>query len=150
MNDLRINNLLRWSVENSDVSRTGNAPAQRKTELDPGALDSLLDATHTLLKTPTQLMNDCITIIESETETKEEKSKAFKKLEFHLSQIDNSLNFKESSWTLLVKLLDHEDPKMRFGAAWCCGTAVENNPRGQEQASQPPPKNLFQPVADHV
>jgi hsp70-interacting protein len=37
----------------------------------------------------------------------------------------------------LVDQLDHEEAELRKYAAWCIGTAIENNPRAQERVRFP-------------
>jgi hsp70-interacting protein len=132
MDPRATNNILRWAVENSDASRSGDAPAQPRTKLDSGAIDALFGGGKDL--------KDMMNIIEAtdghENAIMKERIETFEDLEEHVSQIDNAMGFASTDlWTRLVDLLDHPEPEIRLWAAWCCGTAVENTPRVQERVS---------------
>jgi hypothetical protein len=59
---------------------------------------------------------------------------AFDNFEQLIESLDNANNMsKLSLWTPLVELLDHEHEDFRRYAAWCVGTAVQNNAPSQER-----------------
>jgi hsp70-interacting protein len=62
------------------------------------------------------------------------KLTAFDDLEQLIETIDNANNLEVLGlWTPLVQQLQNEEPELRRMAAWCIGTAVQNNPKAQER-----------------
>jgi hypothetical protein len=64
----------------------------------------------------------------------ENKMIAFDNFEQLIESIDNANNLEPLGlWTPLVELLKHEEAEMRRMAAWCIGTAVQNNEKAQDK-----------------
>jgi hypothetical protein len=59
---------------------------------------------------------------------------AFDNFEQLIEQIDNANNMQPLGlWTPLLAVLESEEPDLRRMAAWCMGTAVQNNIKAQER-----------------
>lgn len=66
--------------------------------------------------------------------TLENKLIAFDNFEQLIENLDNANNIANLSlWTPLLELLKHDERELRKMAAWCVGTAVQNNERTQER-----------------
>jgi len=132
MADPRMNNLLKWSIENSSVTRDDpNAPRTNR-ELDPEALRALLDG----MTGPSdaEMMLRKMAIVMSEDMSLEDRVGAFDDFEMLIENLDNANNMENLGlWTKLVDQLDQEHAELRKYAAWCAGTAVENNVKAQER-----------------
>jgi hsp70-interacting protein len=99
------------------------------------------EALATLLGGPSdaELMVNCMDAINSAGTTLDDKLIAFDNLEQLVETIDNANNLKALGlWTPLVQLLKNEEPELRRMAAWCIGTAVQNNPTAQEGVNYSP------------
>ncbi|CAI6333734.1 unnamed protein product [Periconia digitata] len=130
MADPMMNNILRWGIENSESSQTDGAPAAAKTQLNPAALQALFGG----MKSDAEQMKDAMNTIEDPKISTDEKEVAFEDFEMIIQGIDNANNLEALGlWTRLIEKLDHEEPVLRKWAAWCAGTAVENNPKAQER-----------------
>ena len=127
MGDKNLNKLLKWSIENQD-NYTG---PKTQRELDPELLKSLFGG-----PSEADLMKgamECITSDDPEV-TLESKLTAFDNFEQLIESIDNAYNIANLSlWTPLLGCLTHEESEMRRMAAWCVGTAVQNNVKSQER-----------------
>ncbi|KAH0566404.1 hypothetical protein GP486_000187 [Trichoglossum hirsutum] len=127
--DPGMNQLLKWGIENSNASSV-HPPG------GPTSASGLnAEALATLLGSPSdaELMVDCMKTINSASTTLDDKLIAFDNLEQLVEMIDNANNLKALGlWTPLVQLLKNEEPGLRRMAAWCIGTAVQNNPTAQE------------------
>ncbi|KAL2112753.1 hypothetical protein VUR80DRAFT_6635 [Thermomyces stellatus] len=127
MGDENLTKLLKWSIENQANSDGANPPRQ----LDPALLKSLFGG-----PSEADLMKsnmECITSNDPEV-TLEAKLTAFDNFEQLIESIDNANNIaKLSLWTPLLGCLEHEESEMRRMAAWCIGTAVQNNVQCQER-----------------
>jgi len=87
--------------------------------------------------TDAQRMDWNLDAIEKEDVESEDKYIAFENLEMIVQNIDNAHNLEnDNRWTRLITQLESEDPELRRLAAWCCGTAVQNNIRSQERVSR--------------
>ncbi len=63
----------------------------------------------------------------------EDKETAFDNFELLVEQLDNANNIENLKlWDPLLAQLSNPEPRLRLAAAWCCGTAVQNNPKSQE------------------
>ncbi|KAF2003047.1 Fes1-domain-containing protein [Amniculicola lignicola CBS 123094] len=130
MTEPNFNNLLKWSIENSEASRTDpDAPKKAPTRIDPAVFKALMggpsDADYMRMK---------MDVITSDDATLEQKVRAFDDFEMLIETIDNANNIAALKlWDKLVAQLDHEEADIRKYAAWCAGTAVENNPKAQEK-----------------
>jgi hsp70-interacting protein len=66
--------------------------------------------------------------------TLSDKLIAFDNFEQLIENLDNANNLGPLSlWTPLLEQLEHEEGEMRKMAAWCVGTAVQNNEKSQER-----------------
>lgn len=130
MNDPRLNNLLRWSVENSEAARDDPALAsQPKSNLTPEMMAALMGG-----PSDAELMREAMRAITSEETDLENKLTAFDNFEQLVEQIDNANNMEPLGlWPLLLKQLENEEAELRRMAAWCVGTAVQNNVKAQEK-----------------
>lgn len=130
MNDPRLNNLLRWSVENSEAARDDPALAsQPKSNLTPEMMAALMGG-----PSDAELMREAMRAITSEETDLENKLTAFDNFEQLVEQIDNANNMEPLGlWPPLLKQLENEEAELRRMAAWCVGTAVQNNVKAQEK-----------------
>ncbi|KAG4426909.1 hsp70 nucleotide exchange factor fes1, partial [Cadophora sp. M221] len=63
-----------------------------------------------------------------------DKLTAFDNFEQLIENLDNANNLEPLSlWTPLLSCLRHEESEIRKMAAWCVGTAVQNNEKSQER-----------------
>lgn len=126
-----MNQLLKWSIENSSNPSTTDPKAERPSgsPLNADALNSLFggpsDAT---------LMKESIAAIQSSEVNLDNKLVAFDNFEQLIENIDNANNLEPTGlWIPLIGLLDSEEAELRRYAAWCIGTAVQNNVKAQTQ-----------------
>jgi hsp70-interacting protein len=64
----------------------------------------------------------------------EDKLVAFDNFEQLIENLDNANNLQPLAlWTPLLECLAHEEAEIRMMAAWCVGTAVQNNEKSQER-----------------
>ncbi|KAI9822266.1 MAG: hsp70 nucleotide exchange factor fes1 [Thelocarpon impressellum] len=81
------------------------------------------------------LMKAAIEVITSSDETLENKRIAFDNFEQLIESLDNAnILAKLELWTPLLSILSFPEPELRTMAAWCIGTAVQNNVEAQETA----------------
>jgi hsp70-interacting protein len=130
MGDQRLNELLKWSIENSDSTKNDPAAAAPTSQLTPELMAALMGG-----PSDADLMKGSMEIIASdETISLDDKLIAFDNFEQLIENLDNANNIESLGlWMPLVKQLENEESEMRFYAAWCCGTAVQNNIRTQER-----------------
>lgn len=132
-----MNKLLKWSVQNSqqqnaDGSLTAPPTAEDLSRnLTPDMINSLMGG-----PSDADLMKAAMTMLLSDETDLENKMIAFDNFEQLIESIDNANNLEPLGlWTPLVKLLEHEEADMRRMAAWCVGTAVQNNQKAQDKVS---------------
>lgn len=129
MADPNLTKLLKWSIENQGDPAAGDSAPKR--QLDPALLQSLFGG-----PSEADLMRaamECITSEDPEV-TLESKLTAFDNFEQLVESIDNANNIASLSlWTPLLGALAHPESEMRRMAAWCVGTAVQNNAKCQER-----------------
>ena len=90
-------------------------------------------------------MKEAMAAIQSPDVDLENKLIAFDNFEQMVENIDNANNIEPLGlWTPLVALLAHDEAELRAMAAWCCGTAVQNNEKAQERVSPLSPLTLYQ------
>ena len=124
-----MNNLLKWSIENS-VPSDPDAPPPSRT-LDTEALKALMGG-----PSDAELMKESMAAIQSPDITLDDKLIAFDNLEQLIEGIDNANNLESLGlWTPLIHQLSNEEVELRTMAAWCVGTAVQNNIKAQERVS---------------
>lgn len=149
--DKNLTNLLKWSIENStprsstangatgvtthpsdnnDGAASGGQSAPRTmSTLDRETLAALLGG-----PSEAELMRAAMEVLTDETVDLENKLIAFDNLEQLIESVDNANNLEALSlWSPLLGLLGHAEREMRRMAAWCVGTAVQNNVRSQER-----------------
>ena len=130
--DPGLNSLLKWGVENSAASANDpEAPPPSSRGLDPAALaalmggpsdaDLMISSMQAVLSTDPELSVD-------------DKLVAFDNFEQLIENLDNANNLGPLElWTPLLSCLAHEEKEIRKMAAWCVGTAVQNNEKSQER-----------------
>ncbi|KAK7526413.1 putative Hsp70 nucleotide exchange factor [Phyllosticta citriasiana] len=149
MADPRLQNLLRWGIENSEASRAtthaadstaaattsttnattqGTTEVQPRTQLTPEVLSALLGG-----PSDADLMREAMTALHSSETDLSAKLTAFDNFHDLIEQIDNANNIGPLQlWDPLLKLLAADEPQLRAGAAASVGAAVENNIKGQQ------------------
>jgi hsp70-interacting protein len=129
--DPQLSNLLKWSIENSTASTSDPTTAPRQQTLDPAAVSALFGG-----PSDADLMRESMAAIRSPSVTLDNKLIAFDNFEQLIETIDNANNIGPLGlWAPLVALLgDEDEAELRFMAAWCVGTAVQNNPAAQKAA----------------
>ncbi|KZM21337.1 hsp70 nucleotide exchange factor fes1 [Ascochyta rabiei] len=129
MNDPNLNTLLKWGVENSNVSEGAEAP--KKTTLSPEALAALFGGNQ---KSDAQMMKDNMEVIKREDCDMEDRLIAFDNFEQLIENLDNANNLESLGlWIPLIEQLENKEAELRRFAAWCIGTAVQNNIKTQEK-----------------
>jgi hsp70-interacting protein len=140
MSNPKFNELLKWGIENSEASRNDpNAPKSPNTQLDPQTLQEILSG----MSGPSdaEIMKGKMQVITHPDCTLEQKLIAFEDFEMLIQGIDNANNIESLKlWAPLIEQLENEEADLRKYAAWCAGTAVENNVKAQERVSCLPPQ----------
>jgi hsp70-interacting protein len=141
MNNPQLNDLLKWSIENSKTGQEPNKPTnveQARANLNPAALQALLGG-----PSDADRMREAMTAIQSPDVDLENKLIAFDNFEQLVEHLDNANNMESLGlWGPLVEQLQNEEAEMRTMAAWCLGTAVQNNVKTQERV-----RSYVQPAA---
>ncbi|KAI5862760.1 Fes1-domain-containing protein [Durotheca rogersii] len=128
--DKNLNELLRWGIEHSTPSDSAAAP-QHNSSLNAAALASIMGA-----PSDAELMRASMVAITSADAdvSLEARLIAFDNLEQLVESLDNAnLLATLGLWSPLLALLAHAEPDLRRMAAWCVGTAVQNNSPCQER-----------------
>ncbi|KAJ5902499.1 Hsp70 nucleotide exchange factor fes1 [Penicillium taxi] len=125
--DPQMNKLLKWSVQNTTQNEDG-APASKPTSnITPEMMNALFGG-----PSEADLMKAAMEVLHSDDSDMENKLIAFDNFEQMIEGIDNANNIEPLGlWSPLIQLLEHEDAEMRRYAAWCVGTAVQNNEKSQ-------------------
>ncbi|KAA8563920.1 hypothetical protein EYC84_011927 [Monilinia fructicola] len=125
-----MNELLKWSVENSSVTAADpTAPPPQTRTLPPDAMNVLFGG-----PSDADLMKASIYAVQSSDPevTLEDKVVAFDNFEQLIENLDNANNIEALQlWQPLLGFLAHEEKEIRKMAAWCVGTAVQNNEKSQ-------------------
>jgi len=130
--DPGLNELLKWSVENSSTTTNDPEAAPPSTRsLNPEALNSLFGGP----SDADLMMSSMSAILSPDPEiTLDDKLIAFDNFEQLIENLDNANNLGPLAlWTPLLGCLAHEEADIRRMAAWCVGTAVQNNEKSQER-----------------
>ena len=133
-----MNQLLKWSIENTDVSQSDPTSTTDPKASRPSGRPINADALKALFGGPSdaELMKQSMAAILSPDVPLEEKLVAFDNFEQLIEIIDNANNLDSLGlWTPLIGLLAEKAPDLRRMAAWCLGTAVQNNVKGQDRVS---------------
>ncbi|RFU76700.1 nucleotide exchange factor fes1 [Trichoderma arundinaceum] len=132
MGDKRLNDLLRWSIENADANEHGpstETQAPPTSNLTPELMAALMGG-----PSDADLMKGSMEIINDPEVSLENKVIAFDNFEQLIENLDNANNIANLDlWTPLLEHLRNEESELRKMAAWCVGTAVQNNERTQER-----------------
>lgn len=131
MGDKHLNELLRWSIENTATGPDGTTNDAPRSTLNPEMLAALMGG-----PSDADLMRESMSaIVSTDPEiTLESKLIAFDNLEQLIESLDNAnLLSKLGLWTPLLDCLAHAEAEIRVMAAWCVGTAVQNNEPCQER-----------------
>ncbi|KAK5077245.1 hsp70 nucleotide exchange factor fes1 [Lithohypha guttulata] len=130
--DKGMSNLLQWSIENSANAQPQQQQSQSQTR-EPSNLSQ--DALRALMGGPSDadLMKESMTVILHPEAELSAKLVAFDNFEQLIEQLDNANNMEPLGlWQPLMSQLDSKTPEMRKMAAWCVGTAVQNNEKCQQ------------------
>ncbi|EWC48260.1 hypothetical protein DRE_02364 [Drechslerella stenobrocha 248] len=120
--------VLAWSVAASAPQEEGE-PERQVPRLDQSALAQLLLGG----KSDAEMMVEAMQCIADPTATLENREIAFDNFEQLVENLDNANNIENLKlWPPLVQQLHAADKEMRFMAAWCIGTAVQNNEKSQD------------------
>lgn len=142
MGDKNLNELLKWSIQASTASgenttindataaAPSNGTAASTSQLDPELIAALLGG-----PSDAELMQQSMAAINSPDVPVSEKLVAFDNFEQLIESLDNANNMSTLNlWTpLLDQLRNPDDSELRRYAAWCVGTAVQNNEKSQER-----------------
>ncbi|KAI1981264.1 hsp70 nucleotide exchange factor fes1 [Ophidiomyces ophidiicola] len=132
--DSQMSNLLKWSIENSAPTQKNgveqDSPEQTAQRLDTDALERLLGNA----PSDAEMMKAAMEVIQDETATLDNRLLAFDNFEQLIENLDNANNMAVLGlWTPLIGELGNVEPDMRKMAAWCIGTAVQNNEQAQNK-----------------
>lgn len=138
--DKNLSQLLKWSIEAQSAGQNGTtagangdagaAPTTTR-ELNPELLKALMGG-----PSDAELMQQAMAVITSSDPevTVDDKLTAFDNFEQLIENLDNSNNMSNLGlWSPLLAMLDHAESEVRLYAAWCVGTAVQNNEKSQER-----------------
>ncbi|KAI4138728.1 MAG: hypothetical protein LQ341_004532 [Variospora aurantia] len=134
--DPGMNQLLKWSIENSDVTRNDPTASTDPKAERPSGQGLNAEAIKALMGGPSdaELMKQSMAAIESPDVSLDQKLVAFDNLEQLIETVDNANNMQPLGlWTPLKDQLTSHEADMRRMAAWCMGTAVQNNQQSQER-----------------
>lgn len=128
-----LNELLRWSIENSGTAQNGTngtTPAVSSGPADPALLEALFGG----MPSEAELMRENMATATHPETTLENRLIALDNLEQLVESLDNANNLAPLGlWPPLLDLLAHSEHEVRKMAAWCVGTAVQNNERAQRE-----------------
>lgn len=132
MADAGLNTLLKWGVQHSgDGSNDVNTDATSNPSrgINAEALAQLFGA-----PSDADRMREAMTVIQHPDVDLENKIVAFDNFEQLIENLDNANNMEPLGlWMPLVEQLSNPEPELRRFAAWCVGTAVQNNTKSQER-----------------
>lgn len=131
MADPGMNSLLSWSIENSDAGRNPDQPTREPKGLSGDALRALMGG-----PSDADLMRESMALIVSGDPevTHDVKMTAYDNFEQLIENLDNANNMESLGlWSPLIAQLDSPEADFRRMAAWCIGTAVQNNEKSQER-----------------
>ncbi|CZT06054.1 hypothetical protein WAI453_005227 [Rhynchosporium graminicola] len=150
--DPNLSSLLKWSVENTSSAN----PPRSTLAANPEDVNTLEPNTATSTTTPSRPINpdalnalfggpsdadllklSMAAILSSDPEiTLDDKLVAFDNFEQLIENLDNANNLEPLAlWAPLLSCLKHEEGEIRKMAAWCVGTAVQNNEKSQERCA---------------
>ena len=133
--DPGLNSLLQWGIENSSASNSNSTQPAQSLET-PKSRGLNAEALAHLMGGPSDadLMREAMAVIQNPESTLDSKTAAFDNLEQLVESIDNANNLTPLGlWPSLVAQLSSTESSLRRMAAWCIGTAVQNNVKAQER-----------------
>lgn len=126
--DRNLNELLKWSIENQVPNEEGGE-SRPTTTLSADAIKALMGG-----PSDADLMVSSMQAIRDPEVTLDNKLIAFDNFEQLIESLDNANNMANLAlWTPLLECLADAEPEIRRMAAWCVGTAVQNNEPSQER-----------------
>ncbi|KAL1917912.1 uncharacterized protein VTP21DRAFT_3746 [Calcarisporiella thermophila] len=127
-----MQSLLQWAIANSDPEQLSTQAQQPPSERPNYTINrELIDAV--LGKDDPTRMREAADIIASPSSSFDARLAALEELQELVEQIDNACNLENMQlWPLVLKQLQAEEPEIRAMGAWCCGSALQNNPRAQK------------------
>jgi len=131
-----MNELLKWGIENSESSREDPSHPTDPKAVHPPGTSINAEALRSLMGGPSDadLMKESLAAVLSPDVSLGNKLVAFDNFEQLIETIDNANNMESlGMWTPLVELLENEEGDLRMMAAWCLGTAVQNNVKAQQR-----------------
>lgn len=132
-----LNTLLKWGVQHSsDATTEGEteAPKNPARGINSEALAQLFGA-----PSDADRMREAMAAIQHPEVDLHNKIIAFDNFEQLIENLDNANNMEPLKlWVPLVEQLANPEPELRRYAAWCVGTAVQNNTKSQERVSLGP------------
>ncbi|KAL4898519.1 Hsp70 nucleotide exchange factor fes1 [Aspergillus ambiguus] len=129
--DPNMNKILKWSIQNSNQPQNANTNTTEAASrgLTPEMMSTLFGG-----PSDADLMKASMAALRADDVDLENKLIAFDNFEQLIESIDNANNMEPLGlWTPLVELLRHDEADMRRMAAWCVGTAVQNNEKAQDK-----------------
>ena len=134
--DPGLNSLLQWGIENSAASNPNADGTQPSQSIEtPKSRGLNAEALARLMGGPSDadLMREAMTVIQNPESTLDSKMVAFDNFEQLVESIDNANNLDQLGlWDPLIAQLSSTESSLRKMAAWCIGTAVQNNMKAQE------------------
>ena len=130
-----LNSLLQWGIENSSAANPNGTQPPLSVET-PKSRGLNAEALAQLMGGPSDadLMREAMTVIQNPDATLSAKMAAFDNFEQLVESIDNANNLTPLGlWGPLVAQLASGEAELRKMAAWCIGTAVQNNVKAQER-----------------
>jgi len=127
--DPGLNQLLKWGVENSEAGRQPDGSTTQPRGMSEDALRALMGG-----PSDADLMRESMSVIVNSEATMENKMIAFDNFEQLIENLDNANNMEPMGlWSPLIAQLESAEADLRRMAAWCIGTAVQNNEKSQER-----------------
>ncbi|KAI0651140.1 armadillo-type protein [Trametes meyenii] len=123
-----MENLLRWSIANSEPRGADQPPPQPRSDLDPGVIDTILG------RPDSELMKEALAIAVDESKDEDDRVQALDNFEMLIEHIDNAIDLEKlKMWEPLHALLTNpsSSEEIQLQVLWVLGTAVQNNPAAQ-------------------
>lgn len=137
--DPGLNSLLRWSTEqtaraNANANGSGNGSNQTPPSAPRGAASEALRSLFQDTPSDADMLIGAMGAIKHDEVSLEDKVIAFDNFEQLVENVDNANNLESLKlWQPLIEKLADEEAEMRKMAAWCIGTAVQNNADAQSK-----------------
>ncbi|KAI9837147.1 MAG: hypothetical protein M1838_004892, partial [Thelocarpon superellum] len=133
--DPGLNQLLKWGIENSVPARNGDQGGTNGGDGQPSSRGLNAELLAKIMGGPSdaELMKASMATIVSPSDSLEDKLTAFDNFEQLIESLDNAnLLATLNLWDPLFAQLQSPESQLRFFAAWCIGTATQNNAPAQE------------------